>query len=151
MSRGYAPVVAVVALAAALAVAACGSIGSGNFAVQHERPGAPLPIVLADSTGKLLSLAPGKQIEGREKFGIDRADGILPTVEVWWVGRSCDERVSITLDQSRTRLRLEVAVASAPTCDDAPVSRSVVLTFVDSIRAEDFDVIVPAGVGRRTQ
>ncbi|HXG26285.1 MAG TPA: hypothetical protein VNL94_05480 [Candidatus Binatia bacterium] len=135
-------------LAVAVATAACGALGnSGTFVVEQPRPIGPLPIVLTDSTGKLLSLSPGQQVEGREKFGIDRADGLLPTVEVWWVGLACDERVSMTLDQRRERLRLEVLVTNSRICDLVPVSRSVVLTFFDPIRAEDFDVIVPAGVG----
>ena len=148
--RRFAHVLAAAAAALiAIGVAACGRVGDETFVVEHQRPEGPLPVVLADHTGRLLSLAPGEQVEGRERFGITRADGLLPTVEVWWVGRACDERVSVTLDQSRERLRLEVKVDSTDGCGDVPVSRSILLTFAESITAERFDVIVPTRVQGR--
>ena len=141
--------VAAAAVLIAIGVGGCGRVGDETFVVEHQRPEGPLPVVLADRTGKVISAAAGEQIQGRERFGITRADGLLPTVEVWWVGRACDQRVAVTIDPSRERLRLEVKVESGDGCDDSPVSRSILLTFAESITAEKFDVIVPTRVQGR--
>lgn len=141
---------AVVALAVAVAVAGCGRAGGTSFVAEHPRAEGPLEVVLDDRTGRLLSLAAGEQVPGRERFGIVRADGLLPTVEVWWVGRSCDERVDVTLEQPGDRFRLEVSVTAGKSCPDTAVSRSILLTFAGDVTAEQFDVIVPTRVeGRR--
>ena len=140
-----------VVLALSLALASCGRVGGGTFVAEHPRAGGPLPVELTDSTGRLVSFSPGEQLEGRERFGIVRADGLLPTVEIWWVGRACDERVAMTLEQIRDRFRLEVDVVPANGCGDDPVSRSVLLSFADGVTAEDFDVIVPTAVEGRRQ
>jgi hypothetical protein len=144
--RGFS---AALALTIASALASCGFVGGETFRVEHPRAQGPLPVELADRTGMLMSLEAGEQVSGgRPKFGIFRGEGILSTVEVWWVGRACDDRVAVTLDQARERFRLEVMVESPRACAGAAVSRSIVLTFADQVTAEDFDVIVPTSVGR---